>query len=103
MKEVKGVSLNWIKQNISKWVWAYYNKGCNLLPIKYKTKAPNGLSKGDIKKWHMNDVRCAVRKKEMFTMVNVLVAMLRLVICLLTNVLQNNVFGIKQGFGNGFS
>ena len=51
----------------------------------------------------MNDVRCAVRKKEMFTMVNVLVAMLRLVICLLTNVLQNNVFGIKQGFGNGFS
>jgi len=47
----KGITLNWVKHDIKKWVWAYYNKGLNLLPIKYKTKEPNGLNKGEIKKW----------------------------------------------------
>lgn len=51
---IQGITLEWIKHNIRKWVWAYYNKGCNLLPIKYKTKVPNGLSKGEIKKWQYN-------------------------------------------------
>lgn len=49
---IRGITLDWVRHNIKKWVWAYYNKGLNLIPIKYKSKAPNGLSKGDIKKWH---------------------------------------------------
>ncbi|MBW2003760.1 MAG: bifunctional DNA primase/polymerase [Deltaproteobacteria bacterium] len=35
-----------------KWARAYYNQGLNVIPIKYKSKAPNGFKKNEIKEWH---------------------------------------------------
>ena len=54
-KQLEKVGKDLKKEHIKKceeWAKAYYNWGLNIIPIKYKSKAPNRFKENEVKQWH---------------------------------------------------